>query len=75
MLIDNRNNQALSERVSDLKATITGDPGKITDYLRITPKMQNGETVGYLLMPGKNPEFFKASGLKSRRCCRSNEWF
>ena len=64
-VVDNRNNQALSERVSDLKATITGDPGKITDYLRITPKMQNGETVGYLLMPGKNPEFFKASGLKS----------
>lgn len=64
-VVDNRNNQALSERVSDLKATIVGDPGKIIDYLRITPKMQNGETVGYLLMPGKNPEFFKASGLKS----------
>ena len=27
--------------------------------------MKNGATVGYLLMPGKDPEFFKSSGLQS----------
>ncbi|MGJ8692026.1 MAG: type II secretion system protein GspC [Thalassotalea sp.] len=63
--VDNRNNTLLQERVRDIKSSIADDPGKLTDYLRFSEKKQNGETVGYILMPGKDPDFFKASGLQS----------
>jgi len=63
--VDQRNNNALTKQALALKNDITKDPGKITDYLRIGPKRTNGKIVGYQLMPGKNPEFFKSSGLKS----------
>ena len=62
---DQRNNQELTRRATNLKADINKDPGKITDYLRIVPKRQAGKVIGYQLMPGKNPEFFQTSGLKS----------
>lgn len=63
--LDNRDNSRLKKQVNDLKSVIDKDPGKITDYLRISPKVVNQETVGYFLRPGKQPEFFKASGLRS----------
>ncbi len=63
--LDNRDNNRLKQQVNDLKSVISKDPGKITDYLRITPKNVEQKTVGYFLRPGKQPEFFKASGLKA----------
>jgi general secretion pathway protein C len=62
---DQRNNRELTRQAASLKADINKDPGKITDYLRIVPKRQAGRVIGYQLMPGKKPEFFKVSGLKS----------
>lgn len=62
--LDQRENLDLARQAKALKNDISEDPGKITDYLKIGPKRQNGKIVGYQLMPGKNPEFFKASGLK-----------
>ena len=41
------------------------NPAKISDYLRISPKRKGGNIVGYSLRPGKKPEFFKLSGLKT----------
>mgnify|MGYP000208566935 CR=1 FL=1 len=64
-VVDMRNNKELSRQASSLKADISKDPGKITDYLKIAPKRSGGNIVGYRLMPGKNPDFFKKSGLKS----------
>jgi general secretion pathway protein C len=64
-IFDQRNNRELTRQATSLKADINKDPGKITDYLRIVPKRKAGKVIGYQLMPGKNPEFFKASGLKS----------
>jgi general secretion pathway protein C len=64
-VVDMRTNRQLSRQAKNLKADINKDPGKITDYLRINPKRKNGAIVGYRLSPGKNPEFFKNSGLKS----------
>jgi len=64
-IFDQRNNRELTRQAANLKADINKDPGKITDYLRIVPKRQAGKVIGYQLMPGKNPEFFKTSGLKS----------
>jgi len=63
--VDQRNNNALTKQALELRNDITKDPGKITDYLRIGPKRADGKIVGYQLMPGKNPEFFNSSGLKS----------
>jgi len=64
-LIDQRQNKQLKASVQALKESINEDPGKITDYLKIAPKRSNGKISGYRLMPGKKPEFFKTSGLKS----------
>lgn len=64
-LIDNRKNDELSDQMAELKDTLSDNPDKITDYLRISPQQTNGEITGYRLMPGKNPEFFKSSGLQS----------
>jgi len=64
-VLDYRNNKVLSERAKSLRADLTKDPSKISDYLRISPKRKDGKTIGYSLRPGKAPEFFKLSGLKS----------
>jgi general secretion pathway protein C len=63
--VDQRNNQAVRERVAELKQKIATDPGKITDYIKISPKRAEGKTVGYRLMPGKDKAFFTESGLKA----------
>jgi len=64
-VLDQRNNRALSQSAKQLKNDISNNPGKITDYLKIVPKRRSGSIVGYQLMPGKKPEFFQSSGLKS----------
>lgn len=64
-VVDQRSNENLSRSAQLLRADLNNDPGKITDYLRISPARKAGEIVGYRLSPGKNPEFFKLSGLKS----------
>lgn len=64
-LVDNRENRSLSNKVNNLKNVINNEPAKITDYLRYSQSRRNGQLVGYQLMPGKDPEFFRASGLKS----------
>lgn len=63
--VDQRENDALSETALQLQQDINTDPGKIFDYLKVSPKRENGGIIGYQLMPGKEPDFFKASGLKS----------
>jgi general secretion pathway protein C len=64
-VVDQRENSELSKSALKLRNDLSKDPGKITDYLRISPARKNGEIAGYRLSPGKNPEFFKLSGLKS----------
>lgn len=53
----------IKERVSKARAEILDNPAKITDYIKISPARKNGETIGYRLMPNKDPEFFKEVGL------------
>lgn len=64
-IVDHRANKDLSNNAQRLRANVNTDPSKITDYLRISPTQKNGKIVGYRLSPGKDPEFFKLSGLKS----------
>lgn len=63
--VDQRRNTTLSQSAQRLRADLQNNPGKITDYLRISPARKAGKLVGYRLSPGKDPEFFKLSGLKS----------
>lgn len=64
-IVDQRKNRKLSQQAKQLKKDLATDPGKITDYLKISPRRKDGRIIGYLLRPGKDPEFFKSSGLKS----------
>jgi len=63
-LVDHRGNAEISALSKEFKSQVTQDPSKITDYLTIQPKSNNGAIVGYLLRPGKKPEFFQKAGLK-----------
>ena len=63
-VVDMRSNKELSQQARTLKMDISNDPGKITDYLKIMPKRDDGNIVGYRLMPGKKPAFFHRAGLK-----------
>ncbi|WP_448213672.1 type II secretion system protein GspC [Colwellia sp. MEBiC06753] len=62
--VDLRDNEELSAAVQRLRQEVADDPGKISDYLKISPKMEEGKIIGYQVMPGKDPAFFKASGLQ-----------
>ena len=64
-VIDNRNKANLAKSTRDIKSTLASEPGKITDFLRISPNQTQGKITGYQLRPGKKPEFFQAAGLKS----------
>jgi general secretion pathway protein C len=64
-VMDQRSNDELSQAAQALRNDLTNDPGKITDYLRISPARKGSDIVGYRLSPGSNADFFKLSGLKS----------
>ena len=64
-VVDQRNNKALTQSTKSLRKDLDDDPGKITDYLKISPKRENGQISGYRLMPGKDPTFFESAGLKN----------
>lgn len=48
----------------DRKALLK-DPGKLTDYIRISPVRENGAIKGYRIKPGKDRTLFDQAGLKS----------
>lgn len=48
----------------DRKALLE-NPGKLTDYVRISPVREGGVVKGYRVKPGKNKKVFKEAGLKS----------
>ncbi|MGL6151103.1 MAG: GspC family type II secretion system variant ExeC [Aeromonas sobria] len=51
--------------LSALRSELMADPGKITDYLNISPVQADGRMTGYRLNPGNNPAFFNQSGLQA----------
>ena len=64
-VVDNRKKLTVMNNTRDVKQAISSDPSKITDYLKISQNRQQGKVVGYRLLPGKDPQFFQSSGLKS----------
>lgn len=55
----------LSDEVVEARQEILENPGKITDYIRISPVRANGLLQGYRIMPGKSPELFSEAGLEA----------
>jgi len=41
------------------------NPGKLTDYIHISPVREDGQVKGYRVKPGKNTTLFEQAGLKS----------
>jgi len=41
------------------------NPGKLTDYVRISPVREGGVVKGYRVKPGKDKSIFEAAGLKN----------
>jgi general secretion pathway protein C len=50
-------------KLSSVRSELMSNPGKITDYLNISPVRVDGRMVGYRLSPGSNPELFNQLGL------------
>ncbi|WNC72582.1 type II secretion system protein GspC [Thalassotalea psychrophila] len=53
----------IKERVAKARADILDNPGKLTDYIKVSPYRKDGKVKGYRLMPSKDPEFFAGVGL------------
>lgn len=51
------------EGLTAVRSELLSNPGKITDYLNISPVRVDGRMVGYRLNPGRNPELFNQLGL------------
>lgn len=47
------------------RAELLKNPGKLTDYIRISPVRENGKVKGYRVKPGKDRALFEQAGLKN----------
>ncbi|MDP2561930.1 type II secretion system protein GspC [Psychrobium sp. 1_MG-2023] len=54
----------LNAELAKTRREILKNPGKITDYISITPVKRDGKIKGYRLNAGRNPALFNQSGLK-----------
>lgn len=59
-----RRDETLGRDIQESRDQLLADPGKLADYLAISPVQQNGELLGYRINPGKNPELFQKAGFK-----------
>ncbi|MCF2911084.1 type II secretion system protein GspC [Pseudoalteromonas sp. DL2-H2.2] len=61
----NRMSDKARKELKQRRDELLAEPGKLFDYIRISPERRNGQLVGYRLRPGKDPELFKKMGLKN----------
>ncbi len=57
--------RAETRKITIDRKELLANPGKLTDYLRISPVRKHGELVGYRINPGKDTSLFKQAGLKA----------
>ncbi|MBC3765862.1 type II secretion system protein GspC [Neptunicella marina] len=62
---DSIQHRTLTPRVRDLRQEIAERPATFSEYISITPAINNGGPIGYRVNPGKSPELFNEAGLKS----------
>lgn len=63
--INATSNEDVKEELKETRKELLEEPGKLFDYIRISPKRVDGEIVGYNLSPGKDPKLFEQMGLKN----------
>lgn len=54
----------VSEELDISRDEIVAEPMRFFDYIRVTPFRDNGQLMGYRLMPGKDPSLFSQLGLQ-----------
>ncbi len=57
--------QDLSQTLQQYRQRILRNPAEMAQLLYISPAMQQGQFIGYVLRPGKEPQFFQQAGLRS----------
>lgn len=63
--IDATQDKQVREDLKAKRRELLSEPGKLFDYIRISPKRVDGQIVGYNLSPGKDPKLFNQMGLRS----------
>ena len=56
---------AATPSMGQLKDEMTKNPGKLLDYINISPVINDGKLKGYRVNPGKDVAFFQRIGLQS----------
>ena len=54
----------VNEQFEQKRDELLAEPMKFFDYIRVSPQRNNGQLVGYRLMPGKDPSLFAQLGLQ-----------
>lgn len=62
-VIDKRNDDKVSEEITKLRANLT-DPNAISEYISVSPVMDEGNFTGFRVAPGKNRALFGRVGLR-----------
>jgi general secretion pathway protein C len=63
--VDKRNDREFSEKLAKQRDEVMDNPGKLMDFIRVSPVRENGQLTGYRLNPSGDPEFFNQAGLKA----------
>ncbi|OUS23438.1 type II secretion system protein GspC [Thalassotalea sp. 42_200_T64] len=61
--VDPKKSRHIKDRLAKARIEILQNPGKLTDYVKMSPYRVDGKIKGYRLMPSKDPEFFTEMGL------------
>jgi len=64
----NRSSRSTKKRPQTVnldREELLSNPGKLTDYIRISPVREDGQISGYRVKPGKDKTIFEEAGLKS----------
>ncbi|MBT40963.1 MAG: type II secretion system protein GspC [Idiomarina sp.] len=54
-----------AREIGEAMEQLSADPQSITDFVSISPAMENGELIGYRLQAGQKPELFRQSGFQN----------
>lgn len=57
--------ESQARQVGEALEQVSADPLSITDFVSISPAMENGELIGYRLQAGQNPELFRQTGFQN----------
>lgn len=54
-----------AREIGEAMEQLSADPQSMTDFVSISPAMENGELIGYRLQAGQQPELFRQSGFQN----------